>query len=168
MFVSMEMSEKSNVFLLLGTNLGDRLENLTRARAAIAKRIGKITRSSSIYQTAPWGAANQPDFFNQVVVAETEIGARDVLHRILDIENELGRIREKKWGSRLIDIDILFYDQQIIQSENLTIPHPGIPSRRFTLIPLVEIDEQFIHPALRKDMRTLLRECADNLSVVKI
>ena len=168
MFVPMEIGQTSNAFLLLGTNLGDRLANLAHARDAIAQRVGKLLRSSAVYKTAPWGDADQPDFFNQVIHTETVLNPAEVLDRVLAIEKEMGRSREKKWGPRLIDIDILFYDEQIIQSPTLIIPHPSIQSRRFTLVPLSEIAANMVHPLLKKDMRTLLAECADTLEVIKV
>jgi 2-amino-4-hydroxy-6-hydroxymethyldihydropteridine diphosphokinase len=159
---------KAKVFLLLGANLGDRLANIARATTAIASGVGIIIKKSSVYKTAPWGGVEQPDFFNQVILIETELDAVGVLKKILDIEKDLGRLREKKWESRIIDIDILFYDQQIIDSETLTIPHPALHLRRFALIPLVEIDGEFQHPVLKRNVSTLLQECLDQLEVTRL
>jgi 2-amino-4-hydroxy-6-hydroxymethyldihydropteridine diphosphokinase len=159
---------KSKVFLLLGSNLGDPIENIARATTSIANDLGTIIKHSGIYKTAPWGNIEQPDFFNQVIVIETELHATEVLKKILAIEKEMGRLREKKWGPRLIDIDILFYDQQVLHSEILTIPHPALHVRRFALIPLVEIEAGFHHPVLKKTLLTLLQECPDHLEVVRI
>ena len=160
---------KSNpVFLLLGSNLGDRISNLEIARERIVVAIGQIIKCSSVYSTAPWGIANQPDFYNQVIQLSTALNPNEVLKSALAIEEEMGRIRIVKWGPRLIDIDLLFYNQEIIESAELTLPHPGIPNRNFTLYPLVEIAPDFYHPVLNKPLTTILQECDDTSTVEKL
>ena len=160
---------KSNpVFLLLGSNLGDRISNLEIARERIVVAIGHIIKCSSVYSTAPWGIANQPDFYNQVIQLSTALNPNEVLKSALAIEEEMGRIRIVKWGPRLIDIDLLFYNQEIIESAELTLPHPGIPNRNFTLYPLVEIAPDFYHPVLNKPLTTILQECDDTSTVEKL
>lgn len=160
--------KKQTAFLLLGANLGDRKSNLEKAAHLIEKQIGFITARSALYETKPWGKTDQPDFLNQVLLLETEQTPEDILKSALTIEHDMGRIRIEKWGARIIDIDLLYVGDQILNSENLTLPHPGIAQRRFVLEPLVELAPDFIHPALNKSHRQLLAECVDPLIVNKI
>jgi len=154
-----------HIFLLLGTNEGNRPENLTNAIAAIREKIGRIRRMSSVYRTAAWGKRDQQDFYNQVLEVESPLDPLAVLEQVVMTEKALGRVRTEKWGPRIIDIDILFYGQLIIQNESLTIPHPGIPDRKFTLVPLCEISPGFIHPLFNKTIKELLSDCIDSLVV---
>lgn len=156
------------IFILLGSNLGDRNNNLNQAKLKISESIGEIVRESAIYETAAWGVQDQPSFYNQVIEINSLQLPHQMLANILRIENKLGRIRREKWGSRTIDIDILYYNDLSINAEELQIPHPGIPSRRFTLIPLAEIAPDFIHPLLRKSNSVLLINCKDELTVKKV
>lgn len=154
-------------YLLLGSNLDDRFALLQRAKEAIASGIGNITRESSVYESEPWGFQAENRFLNQVIRIETEYKPARILEEILEIETKLGRYRSNDQGytSRLIDIDILFYNDEIISEEKLTIPHPKIPERMFTLLPLSEIDRSMIHPGNRKSISDLMRECPDTLNV---
>jgi 2-amino-4-hydroxy-6-hydroxymethyldihydropteridine diphosphokinase len=156
------------VFILLGTNLGDRLENLANARLSIERFPSKIIRASGIYETAAWGNTEQENFYNQVIEIQSKLRPIQLLNKIHETESNLGRIRKEKWGPRSIDIDILFYGDDVVSESSLIIPHPGIPSRRFTLIPLNEIAPKFIHPVLKKKIGTLLQECSDHLEVTKL
>ncbi len=156
------------VFILLGSNLGNRKANLEKAALGIEKHLGVIKKRSSLYETKPWGKSDQPDFINQVVLVESNLPIESVLDRVLDIEEDLGRKRGEKWGARLIDIDLLYAEDQIIDSDKLTLPHAGIPDRRFVLQPLVEIAPDFVHPVLKKTNRQLLEGCRDMLLVKKI
>jgi 2-amino-4-hydroxy-6-hydroxymethyldihydropteridine diphosphokinase len=158
----------SGIFLILGTNQGDKIQNLAQVRAAIDPLLGTILHTSSVYQTAPWGKTDQADFYNQVVEVSSELDPHQLLEEVLLIETSLGRIRKEKWGSRIIDIDILFFGDQVIDTPSLTIPHPGIPQRKFTLVPLNEIAPQFVHPVIHKTVSTLFKECSDKLEVMKI
>jgi 2-amino-4-hydroxy-6-hydroxymethyldihydropteridine diphosphokinase len=153
------------IYLLLGTNLGHKKENLEKALQLITLRIGPIEKTSSLYASEAWGETEQPSFLNQVVTVDTSLSAEGLLHHIQAIEQEMGRVRYRKWGERIIDIDILYYFNQVIQTGQLQIPHPGIPDRRFTLVPLCEMDAEAVHPALHKTHQALLNECTDKLNV---
>jgi 2-amino-4-hydroxy-6-hydroxymethyldihydropteridine diphosphokinase len=154
-------------YLLLGSNLDDRLAALQRAKGEISSVIGKITRESSVYESEPWGFESEQKFLNQVVMIETDYRPGQILEEILKIENKLGRFRavDQGYTSRSIDIDILFFNDEIISEDTLTIPHPKIPERMFTLLPLSELDRSMIHPGVRKSISDLMLECPDNLSV---
>lgn len=156
---------KKNTYLLLGTNLGDRENNLTLARAHIAEKIDAILQSSTIYETAAWGKEDQPSFLNQVIALKTKLDPHTLLAMLLQIEIMMGRERKIKWGERIIDLDILFYEDEVISDDQLTIPHPGIPFRRFTLLPLQEIAPDLVHPQLNKTITQLLASCPDPLEV---
>jgi 2-amino-4-hydroxy-6-hydroxymethyldihydropteridine diphosphokinase len=151
------------LYLLLGGNLGDRTLYLQQARESIAKQVGSIAQTSSVYETAAWGKTDQPSFLNQVVEVETILSPEDVLQTINQIEHDLGRIRVEHWGSRVIDIDILFYDELVQQTQRLTVPHPQLHLRRFTLLPLHEIAPGMIHPVFKKSIAQLLATCPDVL-----
>lgn len=154
----------NKVFLLLGSNLSDPLKQLQIARNKIAE-IADIELESSIYQTKAWGNTDQPDFLNQVIHVATLLSADDMLSEILLIEKRMGRVRAEKNAPRLIDIDILFFNTDVIRKKNLSIPHPHIEERRFVLIPLHEITEDFLHPVSGLSMSALLSRCKDPLQV---
>lgn len=157
----------NGIFLLLGSNLGNRQENLERARILLTKNVGEIVTESSVYLTKAWGKTDQPDFLNQVVRIKTLLPAEALLQSILRIESDLGRVRLEKWGSRIIDIDILFYNDVVIASAELVIPHPALHQRRFTLAPMAEISPEFVHPVLKKSIHELLESCEDQQHVEK-
>jgi 2-amino-4-hydroxy-6-hydroxymethyldihydropteridine diphosphokinase len=154
-------------YLLLGSNLGDRFALLQGAKEEISATAGKISKESSVYESEPWGFHSDNKFLNQVIMIETEFRPMELLNEILRIENKLGRIRTVEDGyiSRLIDIDILFYNDEIISEQKLNIPHPKIPDRMFILLPLFEIGPYMIHPGSGKPVADLLKECKDRLSV---
>lgn len=158
----------NTVYLLLGSNMGDSSKRLSHARKMIEKNIGEIVKESSIYRTAAWGKEDQPDFLNQIVVATSKLFAEDVLKKIFFIEKEMGRIRTFKNAARFIDIDILFFNDDVIDTESLTVPHSQIHNRKFVLTPLVEIAPDLIHPLLKKSAVELLNSCSDKLNVQKI
>ncbi|HEY8402320.1 MAG TPA: 2-amino-4-hydroxy-6-hydroxymethyldihydropteridine diphosphokinase [Cytophagaceae bacterium] len=155
----------NKVYLLLGSNLGNRIETLASVRKVLEIRVGKILSKSSCYETEPWGKTDQPEFINQVLLIETPLKPQEVLKTILQIELEHGRIRKEKFGARVIDIDILYYENEIIVTEELKIPHPEIHNRRFVLVPLVEIAAEFKHPVFNLSNNELLTRCKDNLKV---
>ena len=154
------------VFLGIGTNLNNRESNLKEAVAMIEKHIGKVVASSSVYETEPWGFQTEEEFLNMVVKVETNLNPYGLIGRILMIESMLGRIRsEKQYTSRVIDIDILFYDDLVINEANLKIPHPLMHKRQFVLVPLCEIEPEIIHPVLKKSVSLLLESCEDKSRV---
>ena len=157
-----------NVFLLLGSNLGDREKNLSRAIELIAEKTGEIAAFSGIYETAAWGKTDQPNFYNQAVEIETELSSEKLLAELKKTEAEIGRKNAEKWAARIIDIDIIFYGSEIYQSETLTIPHAFMQDRKFVLEPLSEIAPDFVHPILGQTVKELSKSCADNLDVVRI
>jgi 2-amino-4-hydroxy-6-hydroxymethyldihydropteridine diphosphokinase len=156
------------IFLSLGTNLGDRALNLKLAREGIEQRIGKIIATSSLYQTEAWGKNDQPDFYNQVLEINSLLEPETLLGELLRLEETMGRVRTEKWGTRIIDIDILLYGGQIVNTQHLTIPHPGIEHRNFVLIPLAEIAPAMLHPIHKKTIADLLMICTDPLIVKKL
>ncbi|MBX2970243.1 MAG: 2-amino-4-hydroxy-6-hydroxymethyldihydropteridine diphosphokinase [Cyclobacteriaceae bacterium] len=158
----------ANVFLLLGSNLGDKISQLTEARQQISRLVGPIVTASSVYKTAAWGKENQGDFLNQVIEVSTEKEPYDVLRIIQDVESKAGRKRIEKWGARTLDVDILLWEDKVVANHDLQIPHSGIPARRFTLIPLAEIAPLLVHPTLHKTIKQLLDDCFDNLTVEKL
>jgi 2-amino-4-hydroxy-6-hydroxymethyldihydropteridine diphosphokinase len=155
----------NRAFLLIGGNIGDRLSNLEKACVEIENSAGKIIRQSQVYETAAWGITEQPAFLNQVLLIETNKSATILLTILLQIEKNSGRIRTVKFGPRLIDIDILFFNNEVISIENLIIPHPELHKRRFALVPLHEIAPEFEHPVLHKTVSEMLKNCADTLDV---
>jgi 2-amino-4-hydroxy-6-hydroxymethyldihydropteridine diphosphokinase len=158
----------NSVFLLLGSNLGDMPLLLQTAIVEIAERVGPLLDKSALYETQSWGKTGEPDYLNQVVFLKTELSANNVLKEILEIEAGMGRKRYEKWGSRLIDIDILFYNDEIIKENGLEIPHPQLHNRRFTLEPLAEIAPDLVHPLLNKTISDLKKELTDSLVVKKL
>jgi len=155
-------------YILLGSNLGDSRKYLSDAILEIEDKLGSISAKSSLYQTASWGKHDQPDFINQVIELKTSLNPSDLLKAVLEIENLFGRQRLEKWGSRTLDIDILLYEDQIVNSPDLNIPHPYLSVRRFSLMPLSEIAPNVVHPILRKSITELLLELTDDLFVKKL
>ncbi len=155
----------ATVYLGLGSNIGDTEKNLREAVEALAKR-GAIASVSSLYRTEPVGFVNQPWFLNQVICLETKLSPEDLLKATQQIENNLGRERTIHWGPRTIDIDILLYDNLVMATPNLTIPHSWLSERRFVLEPLAEIAPTLKHPILEKTLTELLQELKNDKAVV--
>jgi 2-amino-4-hydroxy-6-hydroxymethyldihydropteridine diphosphokinase len=163
------LCQMKRVFLLLGSNIGNKQEVIITAIRQINSNAGKVVQTSSLYETAPWGIEEQDLFLNAVVEIETELPPGKLLSTLLDIEKQLGRTRlVPKNGPRIIDIDILLYADEIINADDLTIPHPAMSQRRFTLVPLAEIDAELVHPVLNKTITQLLEECPDELAVYPV
>ncbi len=157
----------NTTYLLLGSNMGNSQRQLLMAIKNIEKQIGKTIRQSKLYVTAAWGNSIQPDFLNQVIVVETTLTALQTIETILRIEKKMGRIRTLKNAPRVIDIDILFFNKEIIEEKKLSVPHPQIQHRRFVLVPLNELSPNFKHPVLQQNIHQLLTNCADQLNVKK-
>lgn len=159
----------NTLILGLGGNKGNVKETLALAEQFLSIDLGLITKKSSHYKTAAWGNPNQPDFLNMVLVLETVLEVEQCLEKVLSIEQKLGRIRtSEKWTERTIDIDLLFYNQLVIEKSNLTIPHPYLHERKFVLIPLHEIAPQYLHPKFNTTVDELLKKCTDVLDVQKV
>ncbi len=157
----------NTAYLLTGSNMGNRQEYLEKAKELLAGQCGYISKTSSIYETAAWGNTHQPAFLNQVIQLSTALSARQLMRRILKVEKQLGRVRNEKYGPRVIDIDILLFDDEIHNYALLKLPHPEMPNRRFALLPLAEIAPGIIHPVLQKTISQLLHDCTDTLAVKK-
>jgi len=159
----------NHIFLGIGTNMGNREDNLREAVTQIGLSIGEILKVSSVFETEPWGFEAENNFLNMAVEALTAHTPSGVLGAILMIEAQLGRIRtEKQYSSRIIDIDILFFDDLIMDEITLKIPHPFLHERKFVLVPLNEIAPDFIHPVLKKSIGSLLKSCEDPCEIRKI
>lgn len=156
----------TDVYLLLGSNEGDRHAWLQQAVEQLAA-LGNINSQSALYQTAAWGIEDQPAFLNMALCLQTELHPLELLQKIHDIEQHLGRQRTQKWGQRTLDIDILFYGDAIVDLPELKVPHPYLQERRFALVPLNEITPDFLHPGLNKTVSQLLDDCPDQLEVEK-
>ena len=161
-------SDKHNAYLLLGSNLGNREKYIADSVDLLAKNVGEILKVSSIYETAAWGKTDQPGFLNIALEIETVLNPLQLLEAVLKIEADLGRVRHEKWGSRLIDIDIILYGDQIVNEvDKLQIPHPEMQHRKFVLFPLAEIAPTVFHPVLKQPISELLVNLDDNLAVLK-
>ncbi|MEP0273462.1 2-amino-4-hydroxy-6-hydroxymethyldihydropteridine diphosphokinase [Ekhidna sp.] len=153
----------NGIYILLGSNMGNRLEYLREAEYALIEEGIQVIDESSIYETEPWGKKDQDWFLNVVLQIETVQKPSNLLKLALKVEERLGRIRKGKWGERCIDIDILYYHDIVLQSDELVIPHPGIPQRKFTLVLLAEMCPLETHPITMQTQIELLAECTDEL-----
>ena len=160
--------EKKTVYLLLGANVGDRQAQLSTAAAKIERAVGKITDRSRLYETQAWGMENQPNFINQALAVQTAFSPQEVLTKILNIETEMGRVRTEKWAARTIDIDILLYENAVVNEPNLTIPHPHLTERNFALVPLMDVAGEVEHPILKKTIEDIYFDCTDKLDVFMV
>lgn len=158
----------STAYLMLGSNMENKNTNLNTALEKIGMKCS-IKKLSSIYETEPWGFTHEESFYNQAVRIETDLDPEELLEFLLNIENEMGRIRKGPYyQARLIDLDILFYDHLVMETKKLTIPHPRLHLRRFALIPMNEIAPEFVHPLINKNVSSLLRRCVDKLRVERV
>ena len=158
----------TRVYFLLGGNIGNREELLSEAIRKMTNQLGKNIQASALYETEPWGFTHEQNFLNQVVVFDSELAALDILDKTQAIEKELGRVRKTtQYCERTIDIDILFYSDECIENERLSVPHPRIQERSFALYPLEELIPEFIHPISKKSIKQLKEECTDELKVNK-
>lgn len=157
----------NKTYLLLGSNMGNSKTQLSKAIINIEKQIGTVLRRSGLYATAAWGDTRQPDFLNQVIIVETTLTARQTMQTILAIEKKMGRVRTVKNAPRIIDIDILFFNREIIEEQQLSVPHPQIQNRRFVLVPLNQLSPNLLHPSLKRSVHQLLINCTDKLDVKK-
>jgi len=153
------------VYLLLGSNKGERYKYLLLAQYYIRKQVGDIIKTSAVYVTEPWGKSNQPKYLNQAMILQTDKSPFQLLRLLQKIEKNLGRTNKHNYASRTIDIDILFYDGVILKAKNLQIPHPRLHIRNFTLQPLLELNKSYTHPIYNKSIEELAKVCDDSLKV---
>ncbi|MCB2408153.1 2-amino-4-hydroxy-6-hydroxymethyldihydropteridine diphosphokinase [Hymenobacter lucidus] len=155
-------------YLLLGSNLGDRAATLQAAVQQLAATAGTVTAVSGLYETAAWGLTDQPAFLNQAVQLTTSLSPTDLLAACLHTEQLAGRERRIRWDARTLDVDILLYDDLVLDSPELQVPHPRLPERRFALVPLTEIAAAVVHPESGATVAELLAACGDELAVIKV
>jgi 2-amino-4-hydroxy-6-hydroxymethyldihydropteridine diphosphokinase len=158
----------NTAYLLIGGNLGNIKESLEKACSLISDQCGHVSKLSSLYKTAAWGNTEQPDFLNLALEIKTLLNAKQLIRRILKIEKQMGRVRKEKYGPRIIDIDILLYNEEEHEMPFLKVPHPELHNRRFALAPLAEIAPTVLHPGFQKNISELLHSCTDDSSVEKI
>jgi 2-amino-4-hydroxy-6-hydroxymethyldihydropteridine diphosphokinase len=160
-------SLQATVFISLGTNLGDREKNLRDAIELLAQLPHtSLIKQSRIYTTAAWGKTDQPDFLNMVVAISSALLSQQLMESLLQLEEKMGRVRNDHWGPRIIDMDILFYGDEVVDSLTLRVPHPEMQHRNFVLVPLNEIAPELVHPVLKKSIAQLLEACSDKLTVL--
>ena len=157
--------EIENIFLGIGSNQGDRELNLKNSIKLLNSRVGKVLNTSGIYESEPWGFKNQNYFLNQVIEIETHIDPNDLLNICKNIEYDMGRKPEIRWGKRVIDIDILYYQSKVINEEKLIIPHKLMHERKFVMIPLNDLNENHLHPILKITNKEILNKCIDSCKV---
>ena len=160
------MNQQKKIHLLTGGNIGDRFDKLLKAKRLIHQNIGHVCQASSLYETEAWGKVDQEPYLNQALEVSTLLSPQEVLAEIFRIEKTLGRLRACKWEARSIDIDILFFEDEIIATDELKIPHPLLHRRHFVLIPMLEIAPYKIHPLLQKSIEELYCESRDKLEVI--
>jgi 2-amino-4-hydroxy-6-hydroxymethyldihydropteridine diphosphokinase len=155
----------ADYYILLGSNQGDRIDMLNKATEQIQKVIGPVKAMSSVYETEPWGVENQENFLNQALIISCNKNAAEVWEMVKNIQNNLGKTQEIKWGPRNIDIDILYCDDLVLNTTELTIPHPRLYERNFVLVPLIEIAGDFTDPVHHVSIDELFDRCKDSKEV---
>ena len=164
------MSALKNVILSVGTNLGDRFQNLLQVKSQLQKQLGGTPQWSEIYETPAWGFQGEP-FYNAAILLQTSLPAAEVLNIIRTIENQMGRVRNENaigYSSRIIDIDIILYENQIIETQELQIPHPRFTQRKFVLLPMQDLSWQWKHPQTQQNLEQIIKECTDTSDCKKI
>lgn len=156
------------ILLHLGSNQGWRNQNLRQARLELQAQLGEELLASACYETSAWGLEDQPDFLNQACLYQTSLSPLQALNTVLQIEKQLGRVRHRKWDQRVIDIDLIFYADEVINTPELSLPHPWMQERRFVLVPVAEIVPEWVHPVLKKTVKQLLEACEDQGAVVRV
>ena len=157
----------NQVYISLGSNAGDRAAMLQQA-IILLQQLGEVTTISSIYETTAWGNTDQPSFLNLVLLMQTKQTAINFMQELISIEKKMGRVRNQKWEARIIDLDILFFNDEVINETDLKVPHPFLHKRKFVLEPLAEIAPHLMHPVLKQQVLQLLEDCADKLSVNRL
>lgn len=163
----LQETSQNNVFLAIGSNMGDRAWHIDSARQFLQSQVGELLKVSCLYETQPWGNPVQDPFLNQVVHVKTDLGPHALLQRLKGYEYDMGRKDTVRWGSRIIDIDILYYGHLILDRDDLQLPHPELTERNFVLVPLVEIAPDFLHPIFKLSNKELLEYC-DDKSLVQL
>ncbi len=164
----MSKNLNSQIFIGLSTNLGNKIQNLTNAQNLISQNNIMILKKSKIYQTEAWGHEDQDEFYNQCIEVSTTNSPQELLLKLQKIEIEMGRTKDFKYGPRIIDLDILYFGQEIIETKNLIVPHPHNSNRNFILIPLAEIAPEFNDPTYNSSITNLLKKCQDQKLVIAI
>jgi 2-amino-4-hydroxy-6-hydroxymethyldihydropteridine diphosphokinase len=168
-FAKSQLCLMNTCYLLTGSNLGNRFSQLEQAARMIQAHVGVVVQQSSVYETAPWGNTEQPGFLNQCLEVTTGLNAFETMHALLQIETAMGRMRSSQpWQPRMIDIDLLLFNDEAFTTAALTVPHPRLHERRFALVPLNEIAAEVLHPVFQDSVSRLLEICPDMLSVKKI
>jgi 2-amino-4-hydroxy-6-hydroxymethyldihydropteridine diphosphokinase len=156
------------VIIHLGSNQGDKVKMLKKAIDSLNEGIGRVTTVSSVYETEPWGLKEQDHFLNMALLMDTEHNPLSLLQKLKQLESEMGAVKSVKWGPRAIDLDIIFYEDQMIDSDILKIPHPAMQNRNFVLVPVMEIAGDWVHPSFDKTVEELYEESTDDLEVYLI
>lgn len=149
----------------MGSNIGERSQQLAVAISHIEKEVGTVQKKSSIFETEAWGKKDQDDFLNQAIIVHTNLNAEDAFRKCKEIEQKMGGVKMETWGPRSIDIDVLFFNNDVMDKDHLHIPHPMIEKRNFVLIPLMEIMGDYIHPVLQKSIEELYEDSDDPCEV---